>query len=191
MIAALALMDTPAIIVSLYLARKYMSPKNTITTRFIFHEALLNGSIFLLLGSLCIGIISGSQGMITLKPFISDIFKGMLCFFLLDMGIVAAKKIIDLRKNAHFLIPFAMLIPLVNATISLMFAYLLNVSVGNTFLLTVLAASASYIAVPAVVRISIPEANPGLYIPLALGITFPFNIVVGLPLYMYIIQYFW
>ncbi len=192
MVAALALVESPPIIIGLYLNKKFAPLKNTTSNNVsILHEAFLNSSVFLILGSLLIGFVSGHQGYVMLKPFTHDIFKGILTFFMLDIGILAAKRLQGLKKSASFLIPFAIGIPLINGLVAIAACYFLNISIGNSLLLTAITASASYIAVPAAMRISIPEANPGLYIPMALAITFPFNIIIGLPLYMSIIRYFW
>lgn len=192
MVAALALVESPPIILGLYLAKKFAPQKNPTVKNFsILHEAFLNSSVFLIIGSLLIGFISGHQGYLALKPFTHDIFKGILTFFMLDIGILAAKRLQDLKKSATFLIPFAIGIPLINGLLGIVVAYFLNLSIGNSLLFSAIAASASHIAVPAAMRISIPQANPGLYIPMALAITFPFNIIIGLPLYMAIIRYFW
>ncbi|MGL4649648.1 MAG: sodium-dependent bicarbonate transport family permease, partial [Caldilineaceae bacterium] len=150
----------------------------------LLRDAVLNASIFLLVGSLIIGFLIGPVGGETLKPFTTDIFTGMLCFFLLDMGLVAARRLGDLRKTGAFLVLFALLMPLVNGALGGVVAGLLGLSVGNAMLFIVLCASASYIAVPAAVRLAIPAANPSLYLPMALGITFPLNITLGLPLYL-------
>lgn len=192
MIAALALVESPPIIIGLYLAKKFNHEKNAPVGNFsILHEAFLNSSVFLILGSLLIGFIAGDQGYLALKPFTHDIFKGILSFFMLDIGILAAKRLQDLKQSATFLIPFAFIIPLINGFLAIVTSYFLHLSIGNALLLTAITASASHIAVPAAMRISIPQANPGLYIPMALAITFPFNIIIGLPLYMSIIRYFW
>jgi hypothetical protein len=118
-------------------------------------------------------------------------FYGVLTFFLLDMGLLAAKRIKDLQKTGAFLIIFAILIPIVNAGIALLIAKLIGMSQGDALLFSVLCASASYIAVPAAMRLSVPEANPSLYVSTALAVTFPFNIIVGIPLYLYGINMFW
>lgn len=192
MIAALALMEAPAIIISISLARRYTHDhehKNSILT--LLHESFFNSSVFLIMGSLIIGSIVSAHEATLLQPFTQSIFRGLLCLFMLDVGILAAQKLQDLKKNALFLVPFAILIPLFNALVALSIAYFLKLSIGDSFLLTALAASASYIAVPAALRSALPQANPGLYLPMALGITFPFNILVGLPLYLSIIHALW
>jgi hypothetical protein len=123
-----------------------------------------------------------------IKPFTSDIFKGFLAVFLLDMGIIAAKRIKAFGKAGWFLTGFGILIPVVNACIAIFLAHNMGINDGNAFLLAILAGSASYIAVPAALRLAIPEADPGLYIPMALAVTFPFNIVVGIPMYYYLLS---
>ncbi len=133
-------------------------------------------------------MITGISGQQELAPFTHGIFKGMLCLFMLDMGLLAARRMSDLRYTGSFLVFCALLIPLFNAMLGIAFSYMLGLSVGDMFLFTVLCAGASYIAVPAALRLAVPEANPGIYLPMALGITFPFNILIGLPLYLYIIE---
>ena len=193
MIAAMALMETPAIVVGVLLVRLFTISENSeaISWKGLLHDATCNGAVVLILGSLLIGYSTGTQGMESLQPFSMDIFKGMLSFFLLDMGLVAAKRMSAVWQKSSFVFLFAVLIPLVNAACGLLFAYFFGFSQGDALLFTVLCASASYIAVPAAMRLAVPEANPGLYIPMALGITFPFNIIVGLPLYLSVIQKVW
>ena len=191
MIAGLALVESPAIIIALLLVKKYAREKRAHAHKNWFHEAFLNSSVFLILGSLVIGYLIDQRSFLQLKPFTHDIFKGMLSLFMLDIGILAASGLQELRKSAFFLTAFAIIAPLINGAFALACAYALNLSPGDSFLLTLIAASASYIAVPAALRISIPEANPGLYLPMALAITFPFTILVGMPLFISIIQYFW
>jgi hypothetical protein len=118
-------------------------------------------------------------------------FYGVLTFFLLDMGLVAAKRIKDLQKTGFFLIAFAVLMPILNSGVGIAIAKLISMSQGDALLFAVLCASASYIAVPAAMRLTVPEANPSLYVSTALAVTFPFNIIVGIPLYMYVINMFW
>ena len=193
MVALLAIMESPAIIVGIMLVRWSDAETSELDISFshIFKEAFLNGSVFLLIGSLIIGALAGQQGGAELSPFIGDIFKGILALFLLDMGIISARRIKDLKKAGGFLVAFSILLPLVNAAIALGLSYAIGLSEGNALLFTVLCASASYIAVPAAVRTAIPQANPGYYVPLPLGITFPFNIIIGIPLYYYIINLIW
>jgi uncharacterized protein len=193
MVAALALMESPAIIVGLILVNIFTSKQGQreFVWSEVLQEAFFNSSVFLLVGSLLMGILTGEQGWEKLKPFTQDMFYGVLTFFLLDMGLVAAKRIKDLQKTGTFLILFAILIPVFNAVIGLLIAKLIGMSQGDTLLFSVLCASASYIAVPAAMRLTVPEANPSLYVSTALAVTFPFNIIVGIPLYLYGINIFW
>jgi hypothetical protein len=147
--------------------------------------------VFLLVGSLLIGLLVAQyspSGIAKMEPFTGQLFYGALCFFLLDMGIVAAQRLADLKQAGAFLIGFSLLTPLVNASVGLGLASVLHLSQGNALLFMVLCASASYIAVPAAMRMTVPEANPSLYISSALGMTFPFNIIVGIPLYLSVIE---
>ena len=196
MVAALALMESPAIIVGIVLVRFFA--KSQLETgegeaeKFswgeVLREAFLNGSVFLLIGSVIVGILTGEKGWEKLHPFTQDIFYGVLSFFLLDMGMVAARRIKDLRNTGLFLIAFGILMPVFNAIIGIFISKLIGMSEGNALLFAVLCASASYIAVPAAMRMTVPEANPSLYVSMALAITFPFNIIVGIPLYFNIIK---
>lgn len=188
MVAAMALMESPAVIISVLLYRLSSPVKDKkLSTLALLKSTLTNGSVFLLLGSLFIGFVTGKSGVASLKPFYETIFTGMLSLFLLDMGLVAAKRLNEVKKAGIFLLLFALLIPLINALTGILLAKLMGFSMGDALLFTVLCAGASYIAVPAAMRISIPEANPGLYVPMALAITFPFNIVM-LPFYLFIIH---
>ncbi len=193
MVAAMALMESPAIIVAvlLYRLRSANESDAAFSWRELWRDAFFNGSVFLIMGSLVIGALSGEAGAKTLKPFTNDIFSGVLCFFLLDMGIVAARRLGDLKRAGVFLTAFAILLPLVNAALAIPLARVLGLSEGDAFMFTILCASASYIAVPAAMRLSIPEANPSLYVPMSLAITFPFNIIAGMPIYLAIINRFW
>jgi hypothetical protein len=194
MVAALALMESPAIIVGLVLVNLFAYKKGESSeTNWseVLQEAFLNSSVFLLVGSVLVGLVTGEHGGQVLKPFTQDIFYGVLTFFLLDMGLVAARRIKDLQKTGAFLISFAILIPLLNAAIGILIARAINLPPGNALLFTVLCASASYIAVPAAMRMTVPEANPSLYISSALAVTFPFNILIGIPLYQYGISLLW
>ena len=189
----MALMESPAIVIGVLLSRYYNKSEadNDFSWKELLREAFLNGSVFLILGSLIIGVLTGDRGAESLSPFTDEIFKGMLSFFLLDMGILATKRIKDLRKAGIFLTGFAIVIPLINALFGIAAAYLIGLGKGDALMITVLFASASYIAVPAAMRLSIPQSNPSLYVPMSLGITFPFNIIIGLPVYMYIINFLW
>lgn len=192
MVAALALMESPAIIVGLILVSVFGGEeKREIVWSEVIKEAFLNSSVFLLIGSLIMGILTGEHGWEVLSPFTQDLFYGVLTFFLLDMGLVAASRIQDLQEAGIFLIGFAILIPIANAAIGLVIAKSLGMGEGNSLLFSVLCASASYIAVPAAMRMTVPEANPSLYISTALAVTFPFNIIIGIPTYQYAINMFW
>ncbi|MBD1920009.1 sodium-dependent bicarbonate transport family permease [Microcoleus sp. FACHB-831] len=193
MVAALALMESPAIIVGLILVNLFTANQGDREFSWpeVLQEAFLNSSVFLLVGSLIIGVLTGEHGWKVLEPFTQGLFYGILTFFLLDMGLVAARRIKDLQKTGVFLISFAILIPLINAGIGLLIAKLIGMPQGNALLFAVLCASASYIAVPAAMRLTVPEANPSLYVSTALAVTFPFNIIVGIPLYLYGINMLW
>lgn len=191
LVAAMALMESPAIVIGVLFYKlfdKNQREENGFSWRELLREAFFNAPVVLIVGSLVIGFLTGAEGAKTMKPFTGDIFAGMLAFFLLDMGLVAAKRLGDLRRAGAFLIVFAVLMPVFNGFVGIGLAKLLALPTGDALMLAVLCASASYIAVPAAVRISIPQANPSLYLPMALGVTFPFNIVVGLPLYLFVIE---
>ncbi|QVV68029.1 sodium-dependent bicarbonate transport family permease [Synechococcus sp. LA31] len=195
MVAALALMESPAIIVGLLLV-KLATPTSktdaeTMRWGAVLKESFLNGSVYLLVGSLLVGVLTAAnspQGAEKMLPFTDKLFYGALSFFLLDMGIVAAQRLRDLKQAGAFLIGFALLMPLVNALLGAFIARGLQLGQGNGLLFVVLCASASYIAVPAAMRMTVPEANPSFYISTALGVTFPFNISVGIPLYMALVN---
>ena len=191
MIAALALMESPAIVIGLFLINKYRTPSEDnepLKMKEVLREALTNGSVVLILGALLIGWMSTEESVNALKPLTSDIFKGMLAFFLLDMGLLAGRRIKALFKKGLFAFGFALVVPLINAMLAIGASWLLGLSHGDGLLLTVLAASASYIAVPAAIRMAVPEADAGLFVPMSLAITFPFNIVVGIPMYDYLLS---
>jgi hypothetical protein len=192
MIAALALMESPAIIVGIALAR-WLGKKDraAFSWRHLLRDAFFNGSVLLLFGALIIGVLTGESGSKALSPFTSDIFRGMLCLFLLDMGLVSGRQLGGIRKLGIFPVAFAVLTPLVNAAIAIAVAHLIGLGRGEALLFTVLCASASYIAVPAAMRLAVPEASPGLYVTMSLALTFPFNIILGLPLYLGVIGHFW
>jgi uncharacterized protein len=197
MVAALALMESPAIIIGLILVRVFTQSKDSdsksedFSWSEVLREAFLNGSVFLLLGSVLVGIVTSENGWERLEVFTGEIFYGMLTFFLLDMGLVAARRIDDLKKSGSFVIGFSILMPVFNAIISIFVAKFIGMSPGNALLFSVLCASASYIAVPAAMRMTVPEANPSLYISMALALTFPFNIIIGIPVYLAIINRIW
>jgi uncharacterized protein len=199
MVAALALMESPAIVVGLILVRVFnkkaanvsVDKEENAETSWgeVLREAFLNGSVLLLIGSLIIGVLTGGDGWAKVHLFVEkDLFYGALMFFLLDMGLVAARRIQDLRKTGMFLIGFAILMPIANALIGIILAKAIGMGRGDALLFSVLCASASYIAVPAAMRMTVPEANPSLYVSMALAITFPFNIIVGIPIYLQTIK---
>ncbi|GGD42518.1 sodium-dependent bicarbonate transport family permease [Malaciobacter pacificus] len=196
MVAAMTLMESPAIVIGLIFAamlnKKDDTKDNSNTSlKEIFKEAFLNPSVFLLMGALFIGVVTGEKGWTSMEPLFGVLFKGFLAFFLLDMGLVAAKRIYELKKLGFFLIGFAIIMPIFNALIAMSLGYYFELSKGDAFLLALLSGSASYIAVPAAMRLSVPEANPGIYLPLSLAITFPFNISLGIPLYYFLINHLW
>ena len=196
MAAAMALMESPAIVLAVVLAnmaRQHQASGGAGSTASpamgkILHESLTDGAQLLLLGAMLIGIFTGQSGQTAMQPFTGDLFKGMLAFFLLDMGLLAARNMSGLKGKSFWLLAYAIVGPLVHASLALVLAMLTGMTPGNTALLMVLAASASYIAVPAVIRHAIPEANPSLYFGMSLGLTFPFNILLGIPLYTAIAQ---
>lgn len=195
MVAGMALMESPAIIAGLILIRLYVKDDKTTTNggglKHIVKESLFNGSVLLLIGSLVIGYLSGETGEKELKPFVNEIFFGMLSLYMLDMGLLAGRRIKELKTAGAFVVVFALLFPPLIGLFGIGISYLLDYSVGDAVLQTVLLASASYIAVPAAMRISVPKANMSILLPMSLGITFTFNITIGIPLYYFIIQSFW
>ena len=205
MAAAMALMESPAIIMAVLLAN--LVRRNTLPTALtasggiaiatgrgasqgisigrILHESFTDGAQLLLLGAMAVGLLTGESGQAAMQPFAVDLFKGMLSFFLLDMGLLAARNMGELKGKSPWLLAYAIGGPLAHAGLALILCVALGIPPGNGALLMVLAASASYIAVPAVIRQAIPEANPSLYFGMSLGLTFPFNILAGIPLYVY------
>jgi hypothetical protein len=205
MAAAMALMESPAILLAVLMAnalRRRRTAGLPVTAEGagtlagpapsqgggfslakVLHESFTDGAQLLLLGSMLVGVITGESGKLAMQPFTGDLFKGLLAFFLLDMGLMAARNLPGLRGRSPWLLGYGLLAPLVHACLALALCRLFDLPAGDTALLMVLAASASYIAVPAVVRYAIPEANPSLYVGLSLGLTFPLNILLGIPLY--------
>ncbi len=176
----LAVMEVPAILVGIVLARGLT--KGTHWGR-IAHETFLGKGVVLLLGGMAIGWIAGPQGLKPIQPVFFDLFKGILAIFLLEMGLIVARQANELRRRGAFVIGFGVLMPAFSALLGLACGMALGLSVGGLTLLATLAASASYIAVPATMRLAVPEANPGLSLAAVLGITFPFNILLGIPIY--------
>ncbi len=191
MVAAMALMEAPSIIVGVLLISVYNKERDTkINIASLVKHSLTNGSVLLILGSLLIGFLASDQQAEGIKPFTTDIFKGFLAVFLLDMGITSGEKLSDFIKKGWFAFLFAIIIPIINGlTVAWLSGSFID-GEGNRLLFAILAASASYIAVPAAMRLAAPKANPSLYLPMALAITFPFNITLGMPLYLWVIQYF-
>jgi len=191
MAAAMALMESPAIILAIVLANKARKSMATnpaekngaVGISKILHESFTDGAQLLLLGSMVVALVSGDAGQKLMAPFSIDLFKGMLSFFLLDMGLMAARNMKGLKGKPTITLLYAIGSPLTHALLALVLCKLLGLPLGNTILLMVLASSASYIAVPAVLRHALPEVNPALYMGMSLGITFPFNIILGIPLY--------
>lgn len=184
MVAVAAAMEAPAIVSALWLAARRGGSGEGMGAE-LWREVLLNGSIVLLLGAFAIGWITGEDGLAEIENFIVEPFKGVLCLFLLDMGLVAGRA---LRGSSGVLSPgavaFGVLMPIVGAALGLAAGLTVALSPGGVVLMMVLGASASYIAVPAAMRVALPQANPGLSLALALGVTFPFNLTLGIPLYM-------
>ncbi|MAN58996.1 MAG: sodium-dependent bicarbonate transport family permease [Flavobacteriaceae bacterium] len=189
MVAVMALMEAPSIIVGVFLMYYFSKQTSRVPFNGIAKHSLFNGSVVLILGSLIIGFVASDAQADGIKPFTTDIFKGFLAVFLLDMGITSGKKIGSLLKQGWFALAFAILIPLLNGCLVAVVSGMFLNGIGDRFLLAILAASASYIAVPAAMRMAAPQANPGLYLPMALAITFPFNITLGMPLYMFLVQW--
>jgi uncharacterized protein len=189
MVAVMALMEAPAIIIGVIFILKFSpSSKSTVDIGHIVKHSFTNGSVLMIMGSLVIGIIADSQQAEGIKPFTNDIFKGFLAIFLLEMGMLTAKRMAAFRKYGKFAFIFAILMPAFNGCLVAVLSGFVTADPGNRFMFAILAASASYIAVPAAMRLAAPQADPGLYIPMALGITFPFNITIGMPLYYWIIS---
>lgn len=182
MVAVMALMETPAIVTGLLIARSGSKGDNIRATRGIWHEVLLNASVVLLVGAFIIGVIAGEKGFAPIKPVFDGGYKGVLCLFLLDMGLIAARRLRETRALTLRLGLLAIGLPLVNGLIGVAIGSALGLDAGTAALLGVLAASASYIAVPAAMRLALPEADPGIYLAMSLGITFPFNVVINIAL---------
>ncbi|MDX5321240.1 MAG: sodium-dependent bicarbonate transport family permease [Bacteroidota bacterium] len=188
MVAVMALMEAPSIIIGVFLISLHSQEQATKQPlgKIVYH-AITNGSVLLILGSLVIGLVASETQAEGIRPFTNDIFKGFLALFLLDMGITSGKNLKTFFKNGWFTASFSIVIPLINGiTIAWLSGFFMQEE-GNRLLLSILAASASYIAVPAAMRLAVPKADPGLYIPMALAVTFPFNITIGMPVYYWIV----
>jgi hypothetical protein len=194
MVAVLALMETPAIIAGLLLARGSLSGLGRTGNaegfgeHSVWREVLLNGPVVLLVGSFLIGIAAGKTGYQPVSFFFTDLFRGVLCLFLLDMGLLAARRLREARSLTVPLALLAILLPMINASIAFAVAALIGLSGGTAAAFLILAASASYIAVPAAMRLALPDADAGLYLAMSLAITFPFNIIFGIPLYSWAVH---
>jgi hypothetical protein len=188
MVAIMALMESPAIIVGMVLLMRYDKEGTTRPTLgHMLRHSLTNGSVLMLIGSLLIGLVADTKQAEGIKPFTTDIFKGFLAVFLLEMGMVTAARFGAFRKYGGFVSLVALLLPLANGCAVAWLSGHITPGVGDRFMFAILAASASYIAVPAAMRLAAPKADPGLYIPMALGVTFPMNITLGMPLYYAIV----
>ncbi len=187
MVAFLALLEFPALLLGVVLARRSAAEarngQGALGNRELLREVFLGKSVFLLVGGLLIGAYAGADGIKSISPLFVDPFKGVLALFLLEMGLVAAGRLGDLRRVGIFLLSFALITPLVAGTLGAVTGWAIGLSIGGTTLLAILYASASYIAAPAAMRTAVPEANPALSIGASLGVTFPFNLLVGIPLY--------
>lgn len=191
MVAIMAIMESPAIIVGVILIMlNDSSKKEKKSIGSILKHSLTGGSVLMLIGSLVIGLVADASQARGIEPFTTDIFKGFLSLFLLEMGMVTASRIKEFRKHGLFLFFFGIMVPLFNGMVAAYISGFLTESAGNRFLFAILAAGASYIAVPATMKLAEPRADPGIYIPMALGITFPFNITFGMPIYYAVVQLF-
>lgn len=188
MVAIMALMESPAIIIGLVLISIFNNNETEkIKKRSALKHSFTNGSVLLILGSLIIGYLASDKQAEGIKPFTNDLFKGFLSIFLLDMGISSGKKLKSFFSFGWFPLFFAILIPLINGSIIALLSSFVTADMSNRFMFAILAASASYIAVPAAMKISVPKANPGIFLPMALAVTFPVNITIGMPIYFLIV----
>jgi hypothetical protein len=189
MVAIMALMESPAIIVGLLLISIFNKDETEVIKKSTaIKHSFTNGSVLLILGSLIIGYLASDKQAEGIKPFTNDLFKGFLAIFLLDMGVTSGRKLKAFFSFGWFPIIFAILIPLINGSIIAILSSYVTQDITNRFIFAVLAASASYIAVPAAMKISVPKANLGLFLPMALAVTFPVNITIGMPIYFLIVQ---
>lgn len=187
MVAVMALMEAPAIVMAVILIMNYEKQEDSRGIGNILHHSLTNGSVLMIFGSMIIGYIADTKQAEGIKPFTTDIFKGFLAIFLLEMGMVTAQRFSSFRKYGLAATLYGILFPAINGSLTALISHGITDNPGNRLIFSILAASASYIAVPAAMRLAAPKADPGLYIPMALGVTFPFNITVGIPLYYTII----
>lgn len=191
MVAIMALMESPSIIAGLVLISFFDTSKDQkMNNTSLIKHSLTNGSVLLIMGSLIIGLLASAEQAEGIKPFTNDMFKGFLAVFLLDMGISSGKKLKSLFSFGIFPFVFAILMPIFNGSLFTILSSFVTNDLSNQFIFGVLAASASYIAVPAAMKITVPKANPGLFLPMALAVTFPINITIGMPLYFYLATVF-
>ena len=188
MVAVMAFMEFPAIIVGVSLLKIYDNEGPNMGIKELLRHSLANGSVLMIMGSLVIGLLSDSKQAGDIARFSTDIFKGFLALFLLEMGMTTARRIKTFKTHGWYMALFALIIPAINGVVVAWLSQFITTDVSNRFVFAVLAASASYIAVPAAMRLAAPKADPGLYIPMALGLTFPFNISLGMPIYFWIIE---
>ncbi len=189
MVAIMALMESPAIIMGLVLITMFDKAANVqVSKRTVLTHAFTNGSVLLIMGSLLIGFLASDAQAEGIKPFTNDLFKGFLAIFLLDMGIVSGRKLRSFFSFGLAPLLFALLVPLMNGVLFAFLSGVVTHDEGNRFMFAVLAASASYIAVPAAMKMAVPQANPGLYLPMALAVTFPMNITIGMPVYLMVVR---
>jgi hypothetical protein len=197
MVALMSLMESPAVIAGILLVRVFArtNARGEEVVRppmaTLVRHSFLNGTVYLLLGSLVIGFLTGNTAGEGLKPFMTDLFKGVVIFFLLDTGMLAARRARQLVQVGPALVAFGLVAPVVNAAAGIGLARMLGMSAGDALLFTILCASSSYIVVPAAMRQAVPEANPGLFELLSLSVTFPFNVIVGVPTYYAVITHLW
>jgi len=189
MAATMALMESPAILLAILLS-SYSKKQKKSNTKDILHKSFTDGAQLILIGAMVVGLITGDKGESIMAPFSIDLFKGMLAFFLLDMGLMVAKNFKEVINKPIYLLMYGVVAPPVHALLALLLCLFFSISLGETIILMVLAASASYIAVPAALKYALPKANPGLYFGMSLGLTFPINIIIGIPLYTYIAKLF-
>lgn len=187
MVAVMALMEFPAIIAGFLLMMHFEKSDQAPSVKSMMHHALSNGSVVLILGSLVIGWVADNKQAEGIKPFTTDIFKGFLAIYLLEMGMITARRFVAFCRKGAFLLAFGIVIPAINGCLVAFLSQYITTQLPDRFIFAILASSASYIAVPAAMRLAAPKAEPGLYIPMALGVTFPFNITVGMPLYYFIV----
>ncbi|MCH7412108.1 sodium-dependent bicarbonate transport family permease [Belliella sp. R4-6] len=193
MVAIMALMEAPAIVIGLLLISTFTKDSmqsEKVKKRIVIKHSFTNGSVMLILGSLIIGFLASDAQAEGIKPFTNDIFKGFLAIFLLDMGIISGRKLGSFFEYGWFPVIFAIVIPLINGSIVALISAAVTDDVSNRFMLAILSASASYIAVPAAMKMTVPKANPGLFLPMALAVTFPVNITIGMPLYFLLASYY-